>query len=192
MQMVFARAARPDRPPEPYDDDDRQAALLTRGYRPGLVNELQQRLGDVETELQGEREKIEKGAKRAEHVRRAQEAGRLSGLAYLRAMDDLDEGDENRVRQLEHRAASLRARIADAMEAVSPPERQARGPVEQAALRAQQIAAAVAEERRLKDAADARARAQLRAERASFRRSHRPFAGGGGGDGTEHTGYAYR
>jgi hypothetical protein len=77
MQMVFARAARPDRPPEPYDDDDRQAALLTRGYRPGLVNELQQRLGDVETELQGEREKIEKGAKRAEHVRRAQEAGRL-------------------------------------------------------------------------------------------------------------------
>jgi hypothetical protein len=169
-----------------------------RGYSPGLVNELSQRLGDVQAELEAEREKIEQGARRAARVHQAHQAGQLDAFAVMRALD-FDEGDENRVRQLEHRAASLRAQIADAMAAVSPPERRAPDPLEAAASRAQQILAQVAEERRREDEADARARAQLRAEREAFR-AQRPFASGGAGDGTEHsgpglaatTGYAYR
>jgi len=43
------------------DPDQRAAAFVTRGYQPGLLNELSQRLGDTVAELEAEREKIEKG-----------------------------------------------------------------------------------------------------------------------------------
>ena len=192
---MLGRAERPGRydvGPEREDPDEKAAFLVARGYAPGTIYQLQQQLGDVEAAAQGEREKIGKAAKRAESIHRAHQAGRLDVFAAARALDEGDAGDEGKVRLLERRAESLRAQIADVTEAISPPERQAPGPVEAAAQRAQQIAAAVAEEWRLKDAADARALTQLRAERASFRRSHRPFADGGAGDGSERTGYAYR
>jgi hypothetical protein len=141
--------------------------MIANGYQPGLLHELQQQLGDVQSELETEREKVEKGAKRAEHIRRAQEAGRIDAFAAARALDAAG-GDEDRVSLLERRAGGLRQQIADAQAAIAPQERQAPGPVEAAAARAQQIAAAVAEEFRLKDEADARAREQLKRDRARF------------------------
>jgi hypothetical protein len=94
------------------------------------------------------------------------------------------------VRLLERRAASLRAQIADVRTAISPPERQAPGPVEAAAQRAQQALAQVAEELRLKDVAAAQARAQLERDRGEFyaARGRRPFVSRGAGRSTEHTG----
>jgi hypothetical protein len=188
LEQVFARAARPDKPPEPYDDDDRQAALLTRGYSPGLMSQLSQQLGDVQAELEAEREKVESGKRRAEHVRRAHDAGQLRAWDIPAALGD--EGDPGRVAQLERRAASLRAQIADVTEAISPPERQAPSPVEAAAQRAQQALAQVAEELRLKDVAAARARAQLERDRSEFyaARGRHPFVSRGAGRSTEHTG----
>ena len=43
------------------DPDERAANLVARGYSPGLLNDLSQRLGDTVAELEAEREKIEKG-----------------------------------------------------------------------------------------------------------------------------------
>ena len=175
LEQVFARAAQPDRHEAPYDDDDRQAALLTRGYSPGLVSQLSQQLGDVQAELEAEREKIAQGARRSARIHQAHTAGRLDAFAVMRAMD-FDEGDENRVRLLEHRAASLRAQIADVTEAISPPERRAPDPLEAAASRAH---AAFAEVTRARMAA------------AEARRGEpRPFGSASRGDGrsTEHTG----
>ena len=64
VSRVLSRADRPgryDAELEREDPDERAAALVTRGYVPGLVNELSQRLGDVQAELEAEREKIEQG-----------------------------------------------------------------------------------------------------------------------------------
>jgi hypothetical protein len=106
------------------------------------------------------------------------------------SMMDGDDGDAGKVRLLERRAESLRHQIADATEAISPPERQAPGPVEAATQRAQRILAEVAEELRLKDQAAAQARAQLARERTAFyaARGRLPFASRGAGRSTEHTG----
>jgi hypothetical protein len=62
--------------------------------------------------------------------------------------------------------------------------------VEAAAARARQIAAAVADEMRLEDEADKRARAQLGRERSEFyaARGRHPFVSRGAGRSTEHTG----
>jgi hypothetical protein len=193
LEQVFARAAQardrePERPGE--DPDDKAAALLTRGYSPGMISQLSQQLGDVQAELEAEKELIEKGARRAAVIAQHHAAGRLGALGVMRALDEGDAGDEGRVRLLERRAASLRAQIADVRTAISPPERQAPGPVEAAAQRAQQALAQVAEELRLKDVAAAQARAQLERDRGEFyaARGRRPFVSRGAGRSTEHTG----
>jgi hypothetical protein len=137
LEQVFTRAAQArDREPEREDPDDRIAALVTRGYAPGRVTELARQLGDVQAELEAEREKIEKGARRARHIHEAHQVGRLDAFAVMRAMDSVDEGDTGRVSLLERRAASLGAQIADVMAAISPPERRAPDPLEAAASRA--------------------------------------------------------
>ena len=117
VNRVLNRADQPgryDAEPEREDPDERAANLLMRGYSPGLVNELSRRLGDVQAELEAEREKIEQGARRAGRIHQANQAGRLDAFAVMRAMD-FDEGDEGRVRLLERRAEGLRHQIADAM-----------------------------------------------------------------------------
>jgi hypothetical protein len=178
VNRVLSRADRPgwhDAEPEREDPDEKAAGLVMRGYSPGLVSELSRRLGDVQAELEAEREKIEKGARRAGRIHQAHQAGRLDAFAVMRAMD-FDEGDENQVRQLEHRARSLQAQLADAMEAISPPERRAPDPLEAAASRAHAAFAEVT-------------RARL-AEVEARRPEPRPFGSvsRGAGCSTEHTG----
>ena len=141
LEQVLARAARPDKPPEPYDDDDRQAALLTRGYSPGLIFQLSQQLADCEAERQAEVEKIEKGERRAEHVRRAHEAGRIHALDIPAALGD--EGDPGRVAHLERRARNLRQQIEDAQAAIAPPRARDLDAVEAASRRASSVLAEV-------------------------------------------------
>ena len=75
------------------DPDERAANFIAGGYQPGLLFELQQRLGDVQAELESEREKIEAGARRSERLAREQAAGRLSALDAVRMLD-ADEGDQ--------------------------------------------------------------------------------------------------
>ena len=144
-EQVLAHAAQPDRPGAPYDDD-RQAWLLARGYRPGMVNELSRRLGDVTGELEAEREKIERDKRRHEHVRRAHEAGQLRAWDIPAALGD-DLGDPGRVYLLERRAEGLRAQLGDAMEMMAPPQRRDLDGVEAASRHARQVLAGAARER---------------------------------------------
>jgi hypothetical protein len=177
-QVLARAAAATDKPSETPDPDERAASLLGRGYAPGALSQLMGQLGDVEAELQAEREKIAKGAQRAAIAHREHQAGRVDAWQMMRMMDG-DEGDENRVRQLEHRARSLRARIADTGEVVAGPQAQrAPDPVAAAAQRTQQALAQVTEELRLKDQAAAAASAQLVRDRREFyaARGRRPFA----------------
>jgi hypothetical protein len=142
---VLGQAERPVRygaEPEREDPDERAAALVRRGYVPGQLYELQQRLGDVEAEAEAEREKIAAGAKRAEHVRRAYEAGQIRAWDIPAALGD--EGDEGRMRLLERRAESLRAQIADVTEIMTPPQARPLNAVEDASSRARRILADVA------------------------------------------------
>jgi hypothetical protein len=132
VEQVLARAAQGrDREPEPYDDDDRQAALLTRGYVPGLLNDLAQRLGDTVAELETEREKIAKGQRRQETAARMHASGRADVWQMQRMLDG-DFGDPGTVERLERRAESLRRQIAEAQNMISPPQRRDLDPVEAA------------------------------------------------------------
>jgi hypothetical protein len=117
------------------DPDERAANLLAAGYRPGALFELQQRLGDVQAELETEREKIEKGARRAERLALEQAAGRLSAFDIMQM--DFDEGDRHRCGQLERRAERISRQIAEASQAISPPQAQrSQDPLEDATRRA--------------------------------------------------------
>jgi hypothetical protein len=130
--QVLARAAQArDREPEPYDDDDRQAALLTRGYSPGLINDLAQRLGDTVAELEAEREKIKKGERRQEIAAREHAAGRADVWQMQRMLDG-DFGDPGTVERLERRADSLRRQIGEAQAMIAPPRQRDLDPVEAA------------------------------------------------------------
>jgi len=81
-----ARAAR-EEAAAARDPDEYAAVLVTRGYSPGLLRSLSEQLGDVTAELEAEREKIEKGARRAAHIHRAHEAGRLDAFGVMRMLD---------------------------------------------------------------------------------------------------------
>jgi hypothetical protein len=58
-----ARAAREQAAYAP-DPDERAANLVSRGYSPGLLFELSQRLGDTQAELEAEQAKLERGKRR--------------------------------------------------------------------------------------------------------------------------------
>jgi hypothetical protein len=165
---------------EARDGDEIAANLLSRGYAPGAMSHLSQRLADTTAELEEERDKVGRGERRRELVRGLLERGQIGGLEAAERMDG-DFGDEHRVEQLERRAESLRGQIAEMAELMRSPQDRQHDTVQEAATRAQRILAEVAEERRLEDEADARGRARLKAERAAFRRSQRPFAGGSAG-----------
>jgi hypothetical protein len=175
LEQALARAARPDKPPEPYDDDDRQAALLTRGYSPGLIFQLSQQLADTVAELEAEREKIERGARRQEIAGREHAAGRADVWQMQRMLDG-DFGDQATVERLERRADGLRRQIAEAQAAIAPPERRTPDPLEAASRHAHEVFVEVTR------AAMAEAQAGVRAPR--------PFASvsRGAGASTEHTG----
>jgi hypothetical protein len=176
LEQVLARAAQPDRPPEPYDDDDRQAALVTRGYRPGMVSQLALQLADVESELQGERERIERGERRAEHVRRMHANGQIRALDIPDALGD--EGDPGRVGQLERRAQSLRSQIAAAQAAITPQQQRDLDPFEAASRAGHQVFREVT-----------RARWAEAQSGTAARPAPRPFPGSvSRSGGTEHTG----
>jgi hypothetical protein len=158
------------------DPDERAANLVAMGYSPGLLNELSQRLGDTVAELEAEREKIERGARRQEIARREHAAGRADVWQMQRMLDG-DFGDQAVVERLERRADGLRRQIAEAQEMISPvPQQRDSDPLEAASRHAHQVFAELTRQRF--------------AEAQAGRPEPRPFASAsrGAGDGTEHTG----
>ena len=103
------------------DPDERAASFVSRGYTPGLLNELAQRLGDTTAELEAERDKLEKAARRAQFAAREHAAGRAD-VSRMLAMMDGDDGDASRVAMLERRAESLRRQIAEAQNMIAAPQ----------------------------------------------------------------------
>ena len=159
------------------DQDERAANLIARGLTPGMVSQLSQRLGDVQAELEDEQAKLDKAARRAEIASREHAAGRVDVLRML-AMMDGDDGDEGRVRVLERRAESLKRQIAEAQEAISPPQARPLDGVESATRHARRTLAEVS-------------RSQLAEARERSRPPERPPFDGSSvsrGRSTEHTG----
>lgn len=145
------------------DPDERAAGLIARGVMPGQVSQLSQRLGDTLAELQGEREKIEKGQRRAEQMRRAHERGQVSALDIARM--DFDEGDEAKVARLERRADNLRRQLAEAAALIAPERQAPEDPLQAATRRAHDAFIEVTRQRI--------------AEAAARTGEPRPFAGAG-------------
>ena len=160
----------PDTPdPEPRDSDEVAASLLARGYGPGMLSHLAERLADTEAKLAEERKRLEDGRRRQEQIRRAHNNGQITAFDIARM--DLDEGDEGRVVVLERRAASLRGQLADAQALVSGPLQRDRDPVEAASRRAH------------KAFTEATRAAMTEAAAGRFRpRARRPFAVRSAGD----------
>jgi hypothetical protein len=169
-----AREAR-DEAAAARDPDEHAANLITRGYSPGLLSQLSQRLGDTVAELADEKDKLAKAARRQEWAAREHAAGRVD-VFRMQAMMDGDDGDEGQVRLLERRAESLRRQMAEAQEMIAPPLRREEDPLEAATRRAHKAFAEVT-------------RARM-AEAEARRPAPRPFASASRGDGrsTEHTG----
>ncbi len=103
------------------DPDEIAASLISRGYAPGMMSGLAGRLADATAELEAEREKIEKGARRAEHVRGMLERGQIGALESVQRLDG-DFGDSHRAEQLERRVESLRSQMAEGAQLMVPPE----------------------------------------------------------------------
>jgi hypothetical protein len=148
---------------------------VARGYTPGLLQYLAQRLGDTTAEIEAENEKIEKGKRRAAHVMRMQANGQIRAWDVPAALGD--EGDPGRVAQLERQAESLRRQIGEAQAVISPPQARDLDPVE-AASRAAHGAFVEVTRARL---AEAQARAPAPRERP-------PFGSVSRGGSAEHTG----
>jgi len=157
------------------DPDERASIFVTRGYTPGLIFQLSQRLGDTESELAAERDKLEKAARRAKFAAREHAAGRVD-VSRMLAMMDGDDGDENRVAMLERRAESLRRQMAEAQAMISPPQARDLDPVEAASRAAHDAFVEVT-----------RARWDA-AQSGTARPAPRPFASVSRGGSTEHTG----
>src|SRR5260370_547228 len=77
------------------------------------------RLGDTMAELEAEREKIEAGKRRQEHLRRAHDADQITVFDIAR-MQDFDEGDQGTVERLARRAEGLRKQIGEAQGMITP------------------------------------------------------------------------
>jgi hypothetical protein len=168
-----ARAARDEVAFAP-DPDERSANLLAGGYQPGLIHELSQRLGDVQAELETERDKVAKGKRRAEIAAREHAAGRVD-VFRMQAMMDGDFGDEDRVQALERRAQSLGRQLAEAQNLIAPPQQRDLDPVEQASRAAHEVFREVTRARW----AEAQSGSRPRRERP-------PFDSGSRGRSTDH------
>lgn len=132
-----ARAAREAAASAP-DPDDRAASIVARGYQPGLLRSLSERLGDTVAELEAERDKIEKAARRAQFAAREHAAGRAD-MSRMLAMMDGDEGDESRVAMLERRVQSLQQQIGEAQDMIAAPQQRESDPVAAAVRAAHQL-----------------------------------------------------
>jgi phage head maturation protease len=177
LEQMLARAAQDrDREPEPEDPDDRLAAMVTRGYSPGLMSQLSQQLGDTLGELQAEQDKIARGERREALARREYEAGRINVWAMQQQLlADGDFGDEGRASRLERRAESLQSQLVQAAAMIAPQQEQVTDPLEQATRRANQVF------REITRSLMAEAQAGNRPERPSAgKASRRPFGGGAG------------
>lgn len=164
-----------------FDADEYAAALVVRGYTPGMFSSLSMKLADTMAELADEEDKIERAERREQRTRQMHERGQIDVSGVIARMADTDDGDARRADQLRRRAESLRTQIAEVSQIMVPPQARAADMYEQGASRAARILADVAAQREDDDAAEAAGRAALARERGAFygRRGRRPFASRG-------------
>src|ERR1039458_9183033 len=99
----------------------------------GRLAGLSQRYADVSADLADEQEKCARFTRRQEHAQREHAAGRLDAMRMAQMIAAGPEGDENKVRQLQHRADSLRSQLQQAAKVSAPSgERGALSAVEEA------------------------------------------------------------
>jgi hypothetical protein len=141
LEVALARSAADDRraareaAASAPDPDERAAGFVARGYTPGLLGQLAQRLGDTMAAIEAETEKIERGKRRQERIHRDHAAGRITAFDVAR-MQDFDEGDPDEVKRLQRHADSLRAQIAETQAMIAPPQPREMDGVEAAATTA--------------------------------------------------------
>ena len=144
LETALARSAADDRraareaEASRRDPDEIAANLIARGYSPGLLNELAQRLGDCVAELEQEKEKLARGERRQEIAAREHAAGRANVWQMQRMLDG-DFGDQGTVERLERRAESLRRQIGEAQAMIAPPPRRDVDPLEAASRAAHEV-----------------------------------------------------
>ena len=182
MARAAAAEVREERARAVADPDERAANLISRGYAPGAISQLSGRLAETEAELADEEAKIAKAAKRAARVQRDFAADKI-GMAELLAAQDDGEGDSRKVEKLQRRAESLRRQIREAAEASMPRAAHEANAVEAAVQRSREALAEVARLGAEEDAAAARSRAKMAADRREFYRARggTPFGDSGAG-----------
>lgn len=125
------------------DPDERAANLVVRGYAPGMLTDLGQRLADVEARLADEEAKLERSARRAERTRQMHERGQIDAFGIAaRWQAEVDEGDPAAVERLTRRRDSLQRQLAEAMQLMAP-QRAPEDPLEAASRRAHRVLAEV-------------------------------------------------
>lgn len=150
------------------DPDERAASFVARGYMPGMVSQLTQRLADTEAQLAEEEARIEATARRSQRTHEMHQRGQIDISGVIARMQDTEEGDPARLATLTRRRDSLRQQIAQAAELMAPPRERAVDAVESASRHAHDEFVAVT-----------RARMAAAASGAP-QRERRPFAGRGG------------
>ena len=110
------------------DPDEAAAAMVNRGYTPGLVSSLHQQRQEKAAELETERALIAKGELETERVRGLLARGQIGGLAAHQRMDG-DFGDAERAAKLERQIARLDERILEAAAMIAPPQERDPDPV---------------------------------------------------------------
>jgi hypothetical protein len=134
-----------DKPGDPYDNDERAANLMGRGYAAGHVSDLAQRYTDTMSELATVQEANEAARKRQERIAREHAAGRITAFDIMRM--DTAEPDTAREQQLGRRAESLRQQIEGASAMIAPPQARDADPYEAANRAAHELFRATTRQR---------------------------------------------
>lgn len=117
------------------DPDEAGAAMVNRGYSPGMLSSLMAKRADKTAELETEQAKIEKGERVTARVRGMLERGQIGAMEAHQAMSG-DFGDASRAEKLEEQIARLDQRIAEAGAMIAPPHEQRQPDAVESATRA--------------------------------------------------------
>ena len=118
------------------DPDEIAAAMVSRGYLPGMTSGLAQRIQDAESALAGARQKREDHAKAIQRYSALRDKGQISVLDAAQRMDAAEGPDEAEISRLEKNLERLQHRQDQAQTAITGAVRGPEDPLEAASRRA--------------------------------------------------------